>query len=545
MGMTTFSYFEYYLTMLGWAISNGVWNGLTASGIAILPLLAIFLQSFIQVRERGDNLNVEAITKNVETRLWISYIVIIFACIPWPVLNLGEIKVDTTSSCGVSAIVHDETQWGGELSTIGNVRPRVPVWFNFVHLVSKSITGVAVASIPCNGDVRATIFDIDNQRIADPVLIDEISQFTSECYAEARVKFFRDQNVSESWIDANGLMSKHEAGWIGAKTFLDAPGYYDSMRSLTPQRLFPWNQSRDEGLAPGQNGGGYPICKDWWENPQRGLRARLVDQVEPDLIERASSILRWGENATDSMIRNLVSPSSQERSKDMGSPFYNMGPSTASGVAGAADWARELYNNWNVTSQTGPLGNERDKAAAKAQAMRAALPMLQSIAYMVLVISIPIVMVLSGYSLGAMLQLSMGMFIVNFLYFWWELSRWLDSKLLAALYMNQGMDATITRMLPWTDHGAAYWMVDFVLWGSLVAMPLLFLAFMTWAGVKGTTALTAAFGMGGAAGAAASIGSQTGSGLGAHAGAAGKKAGGAAARAAGRAAARAAARRGD
>lgn len=545
MGMTTFSYFEYYLTMLGWVISNGVWNGLTASGIAILPLLAIFVQSFIQVRERGDTLNVEAVTKNVETRLWVSYIVILFACIPWPVLNLGEIKVDTTSSCGVSAIEHDKTQWGGEFATIGNVQPRVPVWFNFVHLVSKSLTGVAIASIPCNGDVRATIFEIDNQRIADPVLIDEISQFTSECYAEARVKFFRDQNVSESWADANGLISKHESGWIGAKVFLDTPGYYDSMRALTPQKFFPWNASRDEGLAVGQNGGGYPVCKSWWLDSQNGLRTRLAEQVEPDLLERASSILRWGESATDSMIRNLVSPSSQQRSKDMGSPFYNMGPSTSSGVAGASDWARELYNNFKATSQTGPLGNERDKASAKAQAMRAALPMLQPIAYMVLVISIPIVMVLSGYSLGAMIQLSMGMFLIHFLHFWWELSRWLDSKLLAGLYMNQGLDAAATRMLPWTDHGAAYWMVDFVLWGSLVAMPLLFVAFMSWAGMRGATALTAAFGMGGAAGAAATVGGNAGGGLGTLAGSAGKKAGTVAAKAGARAAARAAARRGS
>lgn len=544
MGMTTFSYFEYYLTMLGWAISNGVWNGLTASGIAILPVLAIFLQSFIQVRERGDTLNVEAITKNVETRLWVSYIVILFACIPWPALNLGEVKVDTTSSCGVSSIEHDETRWGGEFATIGNIHPHVPIWFNFVHLVSKSITGVAIATIPCNGDIRATIFEIDNQRIANPVLVDEVGQFTNECYAEARVKFFRDRNVSESWTDASGLVSKYEAGWIGAKVFLDAPGYYDSMRALTPQKFFPWNEARDEGLAPGQSGGGYPSCKSWWEDPQKGLRTRLAEQIKPETLERASSILRWGENATDSMIRNLVSPSAQQRSKDMGSPFYNMGPSTSSGVAGAADWARETYNNFKITSQTGPFGNERDKASARAQAMRAALPMLQPIAYLVLVISTPIVLVLSGYSLGAMIQLSMGMFLIHFLHFWWELSRWLDSRLLAGLYMNQGMDAAATRMLPWTDHGAAYWMADIVLWGSLVAMPLLFVVFMGWAGMRGATALVAAFGMTGAAGDAAKVGENTGGGMGSLAGKAGSTAAKAGGRAASRAAARAAARRG-
>lgn len=264
----------------------------------------------------------------------------------------------------MTQIAHDNTQWGGEFSTIGNLRPRVPVWFNLVHLISKSITGTAIASIPCDGDIRSTMFEIDNQRIADPNLIEEVAQFTNECYGEARVKLFRDKGVTESWTDASGLMTKWEAGWIGSKVFLETGGYYDSMRALSPQRLFPWSADRDEGLSPGRDGGGYPICKNWWLDSKNGLRARLAAQIKPGLIEQASSVFRWGENSTDSMIRNLVSPSSMERSKEMGSPFYNMGPSTTTGAAGAVDWVRETYNNFRATKATGPLGSERDKGEA-------------------------------------------------------------------------------------------------------------------------------------------------------------------------------------
>jgi len=211
-----------------------------------------------------------------------------------------------------------------------------------------------------------------------------------------------------------------------------------------------------------------------------------------------------------------------------------MGPSTETGVAGAFDSVREMYNNLRTTQSTGPLGNERDKGAAQVQAMRSALPMFQAIGYMVLVISIPIVLVLSGYSFGALFQLSFGMFTIHFLTFFWELSRWLDSKLLAGLYMNQGVGAVATRMMPWTDHGASYWMSDFVLWGSLVVMPALFLLFMGWAGARMGSAL--AFASGAAAGAAGKVGAQSGSGLGGAVGGAANKAGGAAMRAGARAA---------
>lgn len=536
MGMTTFSYFEYYLTMLGWAISNSIWNALTASGVALIPCIVIFLQSMLEARQKGG-VDVEAVTKSVETRMWIVYVVIMFACIPWPVVTLGEIKVDTTGSCGVTQIEHDKTQWGGEFSTIGNVRPHAPVWFNLVHLVSKSITATAIASIPCDGDIRSTMFEIDNQRIADPNLIEEVAQFTNQCYAEARVKLFRDKNVTESWTDVSGMLNKWEAGWIGSKVFLETGGYYDSMRAQSPQRLFPWDADRDEALAPGRDGGGYPICKDWWLNSEKGLRKRLAEQIRPGLTERASGMLRWGENATDSMIRNLVSPSAVTRSREMGSPFYNMGPSTATGVAGGFEWLRESYTNWNSRKSTGITAERRYQEAGKIQAIRMALPMFQAIGYMVLVISIPIVLVLSGYSFGALIQLSFGMFTIHFLTFWWELSRWLDSKMLAGLYMNQGVGAVVTRNLPWTDHGASYWMSDFVLWGSLIAMPMLFLAFMAWAGMQINSALT----LGTAAGMMGGMGAASGIGFGKEVGGAAdaaNRAGGAAMRAGARAASR-------
>ena len=105
--------------------------------------------------------------------------------------------------------------------------------------------------------------------------------------------------------------------------------------------------------------------------------------------------------------------------------------------------------------------------------------------------------------------------------------------------MNQGFGAVATRMMPWTDHGAAYWVSDFVLWGSLVVMPILFLTFMAWAGLKAADTLALAH-LGGAMGAmgAGKIGAQGGAaaGIGKQVGGAANKAGGAAMRAGARAA---------
>ncbi|ECC8719963.1 hypothetical protein DKU39_19300 [Salmonella enterica subsp. houtenae] len=37
--MTTNSYLEYFLTLLGWVVNNGLWNAISATGLFALPLL--------------------------------------------------------------------------------------------------------------------------------------------------------------------------------------------------------------------------------------------------------------------------------------------------------------------------------------------------------------------------------------------------------------------------------------------------------------------------------------------------------------------------
>lgn len=44
MTLYTTDYLEYYLTLVGWLVNNGIWNVLVASGVFALPFAAIVLQ---------------------------------------------------------------------------------------------------------------------------------------------------------------------------------------------------------------------------------------------------------------------------------------------------------------------------------------------------------------------------------------------------------------------------------------------------------------------------------------------------------------------
>lgn len=540
--MTVNSYFEYYLTMLGWAVSNGIWWVLLETGIILIPIVAIFVTSFTEVRQRDAETNVNSVVKEAETKLWIVYVVIMFACVPTMPLKVGELNLDTGSSCGVSQINHDETRWGAEFETIGNMTPRVPLWWGLVHILSKGVTHTAVATMPCTGDIRGITLEIQNQRIKDPNLLREVGEFARECFAAANAQMSQDRGLTESWMSPSSVYTKHETGWIGSQVFLDE-GYYDAIQASTPQRLFPYTEPRDEGYAPGLDGGGYPTCAEWWQHGTNGLRARLAKQIDPTLGERvkgAFSKIFGNTDTTDALVRSLVSPANMGRSGDTSQMFSTQAKSTRGGVGGVTAWARDSIQNFiGNMSHYGPMGSERWKAEAAHQSLRHTLEMFQSLAYMVLVVTLPLVLVFSGFSLTAVIAASMGMFAIHFLTFWWELSRWMDSKLLSGMYMNQGIQAHAGRYIPGTDHSTGYWMAEMVLWASTLLMPALFITFMAWASFRGVSALGA-------------IGQGTGSGVltGAAAGAAGSKMGSlagstakGAARVGARAATRAAARR--
>src|SRR3546814_12226211 len=61
-----------------------------------------------------------------------------------------------------------------------------------------------------------------------------------------------------------------------------------SYRSSTPRDAWPYESNRDAGLAQVPSGGGYPTCRQWWTDAGNGLRARLLAEVNPSLLNRVA-----------------------------------------------------------------------------------------------------------------------------------------------------------------------------------------------------------------------------------------------------------------
>jgi len=258
MTLYTTDYLEYYLTLVSWIIYNGIWAVLIASGVFAIPFLAIIIQEWLRARAEGaDEGNKGTLSAaRIENRVFVAIAVIMFAGIPFIDVDFNQLQFDRTRSaqCQVNVPLPTETGWSQSFSTLNNQSARVPVWLFFMHAISRAITGASVAAIPCGTDLRQIRIEVDATRIDDPVLAQEVSDFTHDCYGPARARLFMNRpDLSDE--------ETYDVTWIGSRYFLDTPGFYDTYRAKRREKV---------GLTTAPAMPGWPKCPAGRATPRVG-----------------------------------------------------------------------------------------------------------------------------------------------------------------------------------------------------------------------------------------------------------------------------------
>ncbi|EWH28569.1 conjugal transfer protein TraG N-terminal domain-containing protein [Pseudomonas aeruginosa] len=473
MTLYTTDYLEYYLTLVSWIVHNGIWAVLIASGAFAIPFLAIVLQEWLKARAEGaDEGNKGALSAvRIENRIFVAIVVILFAGIPFIDVSINTLQFDRTRSvqCQVNVPLPSATGWSQSFSTLNNQSAKVPVWWAFMHTASRALTGAAVAAIPCGSDLRQMRMEVDATRIADPVLAQEVSDFTHDCYGPARAKLFMNrQALNEEQM--------HDVTWIGSRYFLDTAGYYDSYRAKTPREGWPYDSNRDAGLAQVPSGAGYPTCRQWWSD-SHGLRARLLQQVDPSLLSRIGG---WAsflsqEQVDDSVIRAIASPRQQKLNQ--GTVYSDYGGQIEMSVPNVATRA--------VSDVGLSIGSMAFFPAM--DALRQALPMVLALLKMALVICIPLVLLIGTYDLKTVVTISIVQFALFFVDFWFQLARWIDSTILDALYgWGWGSNRPHANFDPLIGLNNTFgdMIVNFVMATMFIVLPGFWIAALGWAGVR-------------------------------------------------------------
>ncbi|UTW12350.1 conjugal transfer protein TraG N-terminal domain-containing protein [Marinobacterium rhizophilum] len=479
MTLYTTDYLEYYLTLLGWIVHNGIWSVLVASGVFALPFLAIILQEWLKARSEGADEGNKGVLSamRIENRVWVAIVVILFAGIPFIDVDLNTLRFDASRSqqCQVNVPAPSDTGWGQSFTTLNHQSAKVPVWWAFMHTLSRAVTGASVAAIPCGTDLRQMRMEIDASRIDDPLLAQEVADFTHDCYGPARAKLF----MSRPQLDETQM---HDVSWIGSRYFVQTGGYYDRYHTSTPRDGWPYDSTRDAGLAQVSSGAGYPTCRQWWSDNGTGLRARLLAEVDPDLLSRLANWAGFLSRAAvdDSVIRAIAAPRQQRLNQ--GSVYTDYGGRIDKTVPNIVTRAAA-----DVGLSIGALG-----LFPAMDVMRQALPMVLSFLKMALVICIPLVLVIGTYDLKSLVTISIVQFALFFVDFWFQLARWIDSTILDALYgWGWGWNRPHANFDPVMGLNNAFgdMLLNFVMATMFLILPAFWVTALAWAGVRAGNAL--------------------------------------------------------
>ncbi|MEG3127001.1 conjugal transfer protein TraG N-terminal domain-containing protein [Pantoea cypripedii] len=469
--MTTNSYLEYFLTLLGWVINNGLWNIMLSTGLFTLPLAFKVLGIWLKVREEGEDEGNKGMLSlpRIENALYGAFFVMVICCVPLINVSLDTLQYDTSraKSCG-SWIpkAPDESGYASIVSSLNNQTASAPIWWVLVHKLSKGITQASVASIPCRPDMRQVRFEVQHTLIANKSLAQELQDFTNDCYSLALYEWKRDNRGQDT-----DRATLRDIEWIGSSIFLRQ--YYPSLQSKLPRPAFPWSDSRDNG-RPNTGQGGYPTCNEWWDNSDTGLKKRAKEQADPEMWLRISAAMKLiGAGSTeyeDAVIRRLVSPESLSASQ--GGHIY-------AGYGGNADFTLD-----NAAARVAAIGGTAlgSLAAFPAfDAMRQALPMVQGILLMAICIMLPLILAFAAYEFKTVITLTFVFFAINFLTFWWELARWLDSWLLTALYSS---DTHSRFNMAGLQNSSDDLIMNLVMGAMFLVLPAVWLGALSWAGVS-------------------------------------------------------------
>ncbi|MFQ1049626.1 conjugal transfer protein TraG N-terminal domain-containing protein [Avibacterium paragallinarum] len=461
------SYLEYFLTLLGWIINNGLFGLLVSTGLFIAPLIGVLIKTWLEVKKQGadEGNKGELLIDWLGIQFFPAMLVIVITLAPMLPISLNNMAYDTNRSkqCGYKVpLAPERTGYGDMVSEFADKQAKVPLLWGLVHAINKGILHGAVSTIPCKPDLRQIRFEVQHEKINNPALLTEVRQFVQQCYLPARRK------VLDSQVEMNAAQAR-EVSWLGGKILVNNSELYPRYRAMQPMQRWAYEPNRDQGL-PNTGEGGFPHCDEWWADSQVGLKDMLLTDMRQNLSVKLGELFTDANIQDEALLRTLLRPENINISR--GKAYEGYGGSLDS----------TLTNN--VSSVVSALGITAGSLAAYPgfDAMRNALPMIQALLIMAVIILTPIVIIFSGYSLKAIVTLMFVQFALVTVSFWWELARWLDSFLISILYNSPGHQSEIS----WTflQNSRDDVIMSFVLGVMFLVLPGVWVTAMSWAGVN-------------------------------------------------------------
>ena len=492
--MTVDSYLELFTTLFGWTFYNILWDVLLGTGIVFLPFLGILIDNWREPAEGGEFGTVTGLSlRRMELELFIALLVVVLAGQPAALTPLNASTLSytppptlidptpTTATVAAPQSTYGSTGFTGSPATVN-----IPVWWYAVLSMSSGFNHAVVEGIPSTVDMRTYEQQARLATIADPRLRQEVSDFFSQCFIPARSKY---QAERPDTAPVNALLANYgpdDTDWMGSHVYRNTAGYYDTLRPTMQIAGWAFNAVRDTEYDPAAPPPwGKPYCKEWWEDGTIGLRQKLI--VEADVTSAGFSGLvvavaptLASEQQNDAVARVVLTNSP---------PSWSNNDLVANN-SGSTGLLSTVENVVKGGLASGGVVTASALFSVTMTAVLQALPMVQAVLLMGIYALLPMVVVLSRYSISMMVVGAMAIFTIKFWSVLWYLALWVDQNLILSMYPDVNIFLQIFANPG--EHDTKRMLLNMITTSLYMGLPLLWSGMMAWAGVSIGRSITAA-----------------------------------------------------
>lgn len=442
---------EIYTLVYGWFIFEKVWDVIVSTGLFWVPFIIVLIKTSVEARNAGSYAgNVGLLTlQRVETQIVAMLFVIFFACVPFKSsgfnLSVNSVNYEKNiNECRQNPDLRIPDKIENAFSDIDGEMVYMPVLWGAIHSLSSAFVNAITVALPCKDDISFSMFQLSESHIQDQLLRDDIQHFHDACYKEAKIRLDRADIIPEP----------NDTDWLGSFFFMDTTGYYDSI-PIGPLEGWTEDQQFSNYSDPGLI---YRSCRDFWMDSVQGLEKKVLDQVDSEVSDTFMN-----------SIYTFFTTEKHQTGKRRALAKTIMSVSYVSDLGDAyTDSSKySVFSNSERAWYTKPIADAVDsQVAALGMAGRSVLLTLKNvgshtekfiyresanyilaIVQMVLIITIPIILLLSGFSLKALAMCGVGYFAVKFINFIWAFAFWLETTWMVAMSADSGWDVNQQLLL--------------------------------------------------------------------------------------------------
>ena len=483
--MSVDSYLELFTTLFGWTFYNILWEVLAGTGIVFLPFLGILIDHWREPAEGSEFGSAPALSlRRMEIQLFMALLVVVLAGQP---AALAPLEASTLAYTPPPSLLDPSpltatpaspqssfgsTGFAGAPSLV-----QVPVWWYEVLAVTSGLNHAVVEGLPSASDLRTYEQQARLATIADPALRREVSDFFSQCYVAARSRYLAERPVSPAIRALLATYGGDDPDWMGSHVYRETAGYYNALRPTLPVPGWAFDAVRDSEYLPGAPPRwGRPWCKQWWEEAGIGLRRKLVAQA--DLTSAGFS----------GLVVSVAPGLAHEQHLDTAARavLANAPPVWSNNDLVARNTG---HGGWLGTTEQWLKGGLAAGGIVTASALFSvtvttvlqALPMVQAILLLGIYALLPMVVVLSRYSLSMMVTGALAIFTVKFWSVLWYLALWVDQNLILSMYPD--VNVFLQVFANPGEHDLKRMLLNMITTSLYLGLPLLWSAMMVWAGM--------------------------------------------------------------